>query len=202
MLVLPLWVALGLQAPRCVTPRRLALWLPVLGPLAARAASESTTVKIDFAADVTGSMTSAATFRVPGSWEASDSRSVSSGGRRLVVYADPASADTNVFLLVTPVRGDYTSLGSFGTLDAVQDTIIPSGPDIDATIVKAFSSPGRYHYEYTIQVPDQPKRHLNTVFTLINDNIITFTTQAKEQDYTAVAANLKTIEDSFTLTKL
>jgi len=174
----------------------------VLLPLSQPAfAAERNTVRVAFNPDPSGNMSSSASFEVPADWQASDTRAVSSGGRRLVVYADPTNSDTNVFLLITPIRGDYTSLGSFGSLDSVQDTIIPRGPDVESDMLKAFTSPGRYNYEYTIVVPDQPKRHLNTVFTVVADNIVTFTTQATEADFPKAQANLATIASSFALAK-
>ncbi|KAJ8613115.1 hypothetical protein CTAYLR_004796 [Chrysophaeum taylorii] len=143
-------------------------------------------------------------FEVPESWAfLSDTNAAVSGGRRLVVYSDATNSDTNVFLLITPVRGDYTQLGSFGTLDAVQDTIVPRGPDIQSEVIASSSSAGRYNYEYTVQVPNQPKRHLRTIFTLMSDNIVTFNAQAREEDYTSdVATVLRDIAATFSTTKL
>ena len=46
---------------------------------------------------------------------------------RLVVYSSPTDTDTNCFLAYTPTRPDFTSLGSFGNIDYVAATIVPSG---------------------------------------------------------------------------
>lgn len=39
--------------------------------------------------------------------------------RRLVLYVAPGDPDTNVFAVFTPIRGDYTAVSSFGTLEQV-----------------------------------------------------------------------------------
>eukprot|EP00965_Chrysotila_dentata_P060723 2011929-Pleurochrysis_carterae.AAC.1 len=48
-----------------------------------------------------------------------------SGGRKLLAATDPADTDFNLFVAFTPIRGDYTSLGSFGNIDFVGSTILP-----------------------------------------------------------------------------
>ena len=183
--------------PSQVDRRRMLAAGTLLVPTLA-SSKPTTDVAIDFGVDGTGAAVATASFQVPPSWQGSDTRQASGlGGRRIIVYSDPNNADTNAFLLLTPVRGDYTSLGSFGTLDSVQDTIIPSGPNIVTDVLTAKTSPGRYNYEYTIEVPDQPKRHLNTIFALTADTIVTFTTQATASDYDGVVSDLSAIASTF-----
>lgn len=181
-------------APRVgFATRREALLDVALGSalLPATAAELKNSVKVDFGPDISGTMTAVASFEVPPDWtQLSDTTSAVSGGRRLVVYSSPTDADFNCFLLLTPVRGDYTSLGSFGTLDSVQDTIIPRGEDIDSKLISSSSSSGRYTYEYTILVPGQPRRHLKTIFSLAADNIVTFNVQTREETYSPEVAKI------------
>lgn len=174
-----------------------------LALLPAKAVEQQPDVMVAFARDVQGNPTMAATFAVPPDWKMlSDTTAAVSGGRRLIVYSSPTDTDWNCFLLLTPVRGDYTSLGSFGTLDSVQDTIIPRGEDIDSKLIASSASSGRYVYEYVISVPGQPKRHLKTIFTLVADTIVTFNIQAREESYTPdVAATSEKIVSSFAVNK-
>lgn len=161
-------------------------------------------VRVEFGPDPSGAMTGSTSFSVPAEWKLlSDSANENLGGRRLVVYSDPDNTDINCFVLITPVRGDYTSLGSFGTLDAVQDTVIPKGAGIESDLISSASSAGRYTYEYTISVPEQPKRHLTTVFSLLNDNIVSFNVQSRETDFSPdVAKTLGSIVNTFAIKKL
>eukprot|EP00631_Chrysoreinhardia_giraudii_P003771 CAMPEP_0197423982 /NCGR_PEP_ID=MMETSP1170-20131217/24002_1 /TAXON_ID=54406 /ORGANISM="Sarcinochrysis sp, Strain CCMP770" /LENGTH=210 /DNA_ID=CAMNT_0042951443 /DNA_START=65 /DNA_END=697 /DNA_ORIENTATION=- len=162
--------------------------LALLPEVAGAAMSE---VTVPFAPDVNGESTAVATFSVPTEWtKLSDTTQSVVGGRRLVVYASPDDTDWNVFLLLTPIRGDYTSLGSFGTLDAVQDTIIPRGDGIDAQLISSASKSSTYVYEYTLAVPNQPKRHLKTIFSLVADTLVTFNVQALEDTYTPDVAKI------------
>jgi len=172
--------------------------------LPANAVEKETSVSVEFAPDVTGTPMAKASFTVPPDWEKlSDTTAAVSGGRRLVVYSSPADSDWNCFLLLTPVRGDYTSLGSFGSLDSVQDTIIPRGEGIESQLIASASSSGRYVYEYTLSVPEQPKRHLKTIFSLMADTIVTFNIQALEDTYTPDIAKIsEAILSSLAISKL
>ena len=145
-----------------------------------------------------GSPLSKATFSVPADWVKLSGDP--GGGRKMELYADPNNADTNAFALITPVRGDYTSLGSFGSVEVVQDTVMPAAPDITYDVIKSEAQTGKYVYEYIVQVPEQPKRHLTTIFMVVSDCIVTFNFQAKQSDYNgdvpglakSVAASFKT----------
>ena len=158
-------------------------------PLAARADDAKTTsVKTKFGTAVDGKPLSSAKFDVPDRW-VQLSGDVS-GGRQLVLYADPDNSDTNAFVLITPVRGDYTSLGSFGSIEVVQATVMPFGDGIEYTGVTSEASTGKYTYDYEVSVPSQPKRHLKTVFMVVSDCIVTFNFQALAADYTPDVAKM------------
>ena len=145
-------------------------------------------ISLNFGADGQGKPLASCAFSVPSSWTKLSGGDV--GGRTLLLYADPENADTNAFALITPIRGDYTSLGSFGNLETVQATVMPPADDIDYEVIKAEASTGKYIYEYTIAVPDQPKRHLTTIFMVVADCIVTFNFQAKASDYTPAVGKL------------
>ena len=168
-----------------------------LSGAAPASAAETQSIKTKFGTSTgDGSPLSSATFSVPESWVRLNGDVA--GGRQLVLFADPGNSDTNAFVLITPIRGDYTSLGSFGNLETVQETVMPPADGIEYNLVSAAASTGKYTYEYKIQVPNQPKRHLTTIFMVQSDCIVTFNVQAKEEDYTPAVASLsKTIVDSF-----
>ena len=145
-------------------------------------------MKTKFGTAVDGKPLSSAKFDVPDRW-VQLSGDVS-GGRQLVLYADPDNSDTNAFVLITPVRGDYTSLGSFGSIEVVQATVMPYGDGIEYTKVTSEASTGKYTYDYEVSVPSQPKRHLKTVLMVVSDCIVTFNFQALAADYTPDVAKM------------
>ena len=62
-------------------------------------------------------------FNLPKGWTATPQELAD--GRKLVVASDPQDESANVFVAFTPIRPDYSSLGSFGTIDYMAATIIP-----------------------------------------------------------------------------
>mmetsp|Transcript_18540 Transcript_18540/g.55129 ORF Transcript_18540/g.55129 Transcript_18540/m.55129 type:complete len:215 (-) Transcript_18540:18-662(-) len=156
-------------------------------PRAARAADQKS-INVPFGTSGTGAALAEATFSVPDAWVKLSGDP--GGGRRLELYADPANSDTNAFALITPVRGDYTGLGSFGSVEVVQATVMPPADDISYEVIRTEAPGGRYVYEYTVSVPDQPKRHLTTVFMVQQDCIVTFNAQAKQSDYSPAVAKV------------
>ena len=114
---------------------------------------------------IAGAPLAVASFDVPAEFRLlSNGASAELDGRKLVVYADPSDSDLNCFLLITPVRGDYTGLGSFGGLEMVAETIMPRGDGIENKLLSQTSAAGRYTYEYVVSVPDQPKRRTSVFF--------------------------------------
>ena len=113
-------------------------------------------------------------------------------------YPDAATKGPNQDDLVLEMR--TASKGKH--VDWVQDTVVPSGEGITSKVLASSSAPGRYTYEYVVTVPDQPTRHLTTIFSLASDCLVTFTTQTKEADFPAASATLDTIGKSFSIAKL
>ena len=90
--------------------------------------------------------------------------SLESGARRLIVFVNPKDADENAFVLFSPVQPDYTSLGSFGSIDNVAATVLPPA-DFPSEMLEMASEKGSYVFDYTITAPGEPKRHLKTAFS-------------------------------------
>lgn len=149
-------------------------------------------------------------FLLPKDWETQQSELP--GGRRLVAAADPNDADFNVFVAYTPLAADYTGLGSFGTIDKVANTILPScnivggechveTDGIEGKLIDQKAVKGNYIYDYTI-TQTTAKRHLRTVFSVQLEegrgkNIVTLTTQCLEPRYAEVGPAMSKIIDSF-----
>lgn len=103
--------------------------------------------------------------------------------------------DDLVFVAYTPVRDDFTSLGSFGTVEQVgQATILPkgtlAGQETENKMIKSESKKNAYYFDYTSKSPDQPKRHFRTIFTMVQGAtggagsvLVTITAQTLESRY-------------------
>ena len=90
--------------------------------------------------------------------------------RKIVLFVDPVTGvegsggddKTLLFAAYTPVRDDFTSLGSFGSVESVgQMTILPKGSvameETESVMISAESKKNAYIFDYTCKVPDQPK---------------------------------------------
>lgn len=120
--------------------------------------------------------------------------------RRIVLYIKPDSNQkTLVFLAYTPVRADFTSLGSFGTVDEVaQMTILPKGElanveGVESNMISSTSKNQAYFFDYVQTVPPQPQTHFRTIFSLSSGAtggagsvLVTITAQTPESDYSAM----------------
>jgi len=144
-------------------------------------------------------------FKVPTSWEKSEQ--TLPDRRRIVFFVDPNSGvnDKNlIFIAYTPVRDDFTSLSSFGTVDQVaQQTILPKSDlaleKTDNQMLTSNSKGDAYYFDYISQSPGQPKRHFRTIFGLAQGAtggagsvLISITAQTLESNY----ADLKPLFNS------
>lgn len=134
-------------------------------------------------------------------------------GRRLVLATDPSdeTKNTNVFLSFTPIRPDYSSLGSFGTIDYVGSTLIPqcgvdpcklkNGDGVEGRMLNTETVRGFYSYDYTIASNGGLTRRLQSLFTVKADGassiLISLTAQCIEDRYDAVADTFKGVLNSF-----
>lgn len=117
--------------------------------------------------------------------------------RKIVLYIKPDSnLKTLVFLAFTPVRADFTSLGSFGSVeDVAYSTILPKSTlagkeEIESKMLSAESKKSAYYFDYYQVAPGQPKTHFRTVFSLATGTtsmagsiLVTITAQTPESDY-------------------
>jgi hypothetical protein len=83
--------------------------------------------------------------------------------RKIVLYIKPDSGQkTLLFFAYTPTRGDFTSLGSFGTADEVaQMTILPKSElagveGVESKMLSSESKKQAYFFDYMQKVPSQP----------------------------------------------
>lgn len=131
--------------------------------------------------------------------------------RKIVLYFKPDSDQkTLMFIAYTPVRNDFTTLGSFGSVDDVgQSTILPkselAGNDgVDATMLSAVVKKQAYFFDYVQTVPSQPKTHFQTIFSLAigatggaGNLLVTITVQSPEADYESMKPLFTKILDSY-----
>ncbi|KAL7568683.1 hypothetical protein ACA910_021680 [Epithemia clementina (nom. ined.)] len=116
--------------------------------------------------------------------------------RTLLLWTDPNNKESLIFIAFTPVRDDFTSLGSFGNVDQVAaQTILPKGKiagfDVEAKMLSAVSSKQAYFFDYVQNVPGvQPTTHFRTIFTLRQGAtggagavLVTITAQTLESRY-------------------
>jgi PsbP len=141
---------------------------------------------------------------IPSTWSKSETEL--NDRRKIVVWGDPNDAKTALFIAYTPVRDDFTSLGSFGAVDQVAaQTILPkaelAGQEaVQAKMIAAVSAKQAYLFDYTQAIVDiQPPTHFRTIFTLQQGAtggagavLVTITLQTPEERY---AASLKPLFD-------
>jgi len=133
--------------------------------------------------------------------------------RKIDLYIDestPANEDkTLMFLAYTPVRDDFTSLGSFGSVEEVaQSTILPKGEIMGeattSSMISAESKKNAYFFDYSAKVPGQPERHFRSIFTLAQGatggagaNLVTITVQCPESRYAEMKPTFDAIIESY-----
>jgi hypothetical protein len=130
--------------------------------------------------------------------------------RELLLWQDPADARTALTIAYTPVRDDFTSLASFGSVDQVAaQTILPKGAlagvedDPFAKMLSATSAKGAYFFDYRQTVPGTPT-HFRAIFALqqgatggAGSMLVTITAQTPESRYSELQKTLDAIVDSF-----
>jgi len=151
-------------------------------------------------------------FSVPSEWaKVDESLEAGPGGvaRKLVLFVDKNDSNINSFIAYTPIRGDYTSMSSFGNLDSVARIVIPDGPGLEAEMVSSQVRGPFYFFDYKIKAgPSEPMRRLQSVFAIghsgTTDALVTFTSQATEEAYSSnpkVQEDLKASIASFAIKK-
>lgn len=142
-------------------------------------------------------------LNIPSSWETSTQELPDR--RKIKFFVDnsmsvPQQDKTLVFIAYTPVRDDFTSLGSFGSVENVaQTTILPKGKLMDeknesgisSKMILAESKKNAYMFDYMVKV-DGTSRHFRTIFALASGAtggagsvLVTITAQALESEYSS-----------------
>jgi hypothetical protein len=143
------------------------------------------------------------TINLPSDWP--QSTQTLPDRRRIILYIKPDSDQkTLIFLAYTPVRDDFTSLSSFGSVDQVaQATILPKGElagvdGVESEMLSATTRQQAYFFDYTQKVPTQPETHFRTIFALATgatggagNVLVTITAQTPESEY----GSMKTLFD-------
>jgi hypothetical protein len=106
--------------------------------------------------------------------------------RRLILFLNDNESGKDkdlMFIAYTSVRDDFTSLGSFGSVDQVgYQTILPKGElmgeKTESVMLSSESKKNSYYFDYVSQVPNQPK--VSTYIIYIYDVVcMVFCTELK-----------------------
>ena len=152
------------------------------------------------------------TLQVPSDWNFSEQ--TLPDRRSINVWTDPKDPTTLLFVAYTPVRDDFTSLGSFGSVDQVANqSILPkgqmAGQDVQATLIQAVAAKQAYLFDYKQMVPNvQPETHYRVIFSLqpgatggAGAMLVTITCQTPEERYQELKPTLDSIIDSYAVKK-
>lgn len=149
---------------------------------------------------------------VPSEW--TFAKQVLRDRRELLLWRDPADGSTALSIAYTPVRDDFTSLASFGSVDQVAaQTIMPKGAlaggedDAFAKVLSAVSARQAYVFDYQQTVPlaaSGMPTHFRTIFALqqgatggAGSILVTITLQTPEARYALLQKPFDAIIDSF-----
>ncbi|XP_008671805.1 psbP domain-containing protein 3, chloroplastic [Zea mays] len=82
-------------------------------------------------------------------------------------YPEQAAADSNVSVAITGIGPDFTSLKSFGDVDAFAEGLIRAlgrswqrPPGLAAKLIHSRAANSLYYLEYTLQNPGERRRHI------------------------------------------
>jgi hypothetical protein len=147
---------------------------------------------------------------IPASWSQSEQELFDR--RKIIVWTDPTDASTAVFIAYTPVRDDFTSLGSFGSVDQVAaQTVLPKGKLMDenseneSKLISAVSAKQAYIFDYVQKIGStQPQTHYRAIFTLQQGGtggagavLVTISLQTPEERYNSVKPLFDKMIDSY-----
>lgn len=155
--------------------------------------------------DVFNDATHGFSMMVPSDWTKQEQ--TLADRRTIIVWTDPKDPKTALFIAYTPIRDDFTSLSSFGSVDVVAaQTILPKGEiggneGVTAKMLNAESKKNAYIFDYMQAIENvQPPTHFRTIFTLAQGAtggagavLVTITLQTPEEKY---AGETKALFDS------
>lgn len=149
-------------------------------------------------------------IKTPAGWQKSEQSLPDRRKIVLFVENDGDGKDKDLmFIAYTPVRDDFTGLGSFGSVEQVgQMTILPkgelAGQDSDSKMLLAESKKSSYYFDYVTKPNGQPKRHFRTIFSLVNGAtggagsvLVTITVQTTDDRYDVLKSDFDEIIDSY-----
>ncbi|WVZ92220.1 hypothetical protein U9M48_038303 [Paspalum notatum var. saurae] len=143
----------------------LAAAAPALAPADAPAA-EATTAELQEGFTTYEDEANKFSIAVPQGWlvgagESSGIKSVTA------FYPEQAAADSNVSVAITGIGPDFTSLKSFGDVDAFAEGLVNGldrswqrPPGLAAKLIDSKAANGLYYVEYTLQNPGERRRHI------------------------------------------
>uniref|UniRef100_A0A0E0CEN8 PsbP C-terminal domain-containing protein n=1 Tax=Oryza meridionalis TaxID=40149 RepID=A0A0E0CEN8_9ORYZ len=90
-----------------------------------------------------------------------------SGFKSVTAFYPDQVADSNVSVAITGIGPDFTSLKSFGDVDAFAETLVNGldrswkrPPGVAAKLINSRAANGFYYIEYTLQNPGEQRRHI------------------------------------------
>ena len=105
-----------------------------------------------------------------------------SGERKLEAWTNPEVPGTSVSLVFTPIPADFTRLTSFG--GSIREYLVPRGEGIECEIISEKTKGEQYTLEYIVSAPDNPTRHVATVFALRPaESVVGLTVQSEQKDF-------------------
>lgn len=148
-------------------------------------------------------------IQVPSNWV--ESSRILPDRRKIQLWTNPTDPRVLLFVAYTPIRDDFTSISSFGSVEQVAaQTILPKGPlagvdDVVSEMLSTRSAKQAYYFDYTQLVPNvQPLTHFRAIFALQQGAtggagavLVTVTAQAPEEVYKDVQPTFDRIIDSF-----
>jgi hypothetical protein len=122
-------------------------------------------------------------LRYPAKW--TEQYGELSGERSLAAFIDPDDAQTSASLVFTPIPADYTRLTSFGGgKETLREYLLPRGEGIEAEVLNEKVKGEIYTLEYVVKSPDNPPRHIISVFALRpQESVVGLTIQTAEDKY-------------------
>lgn len=186
-----------------------------MGVLPANAAATTTTKKNAIQLTPFDDPTRGFSINVPSEW--TFSKQILRDRRELFLWQDPGDGSTALSIAYTPIRDDFTSLASFGTVDQVAaQTIMPKGAlagnedDAFAKMLSATSAKQAYLFDYRQTVPltadnnSGVPTHFRVIFALqqgatggAGSILVTITAQTPEARYPMLQPSFDAIVDSF-----
>ncbi|KZV52423.1 psbP domain-containing protein 3, chloroplastic [Dorcoceras hygrometricum] len=98
------------------------------------------------------------------------------GVRSLTAFYPEEASNSNVSILITGLGADFTSLESFGKVDAFAESLVGGldrswqrPPGVAAKLIDSKATNGLYYLEYTLKNPGESRRHLLSVLGMANN---------------------------------